>query len=73
MSDYILYGIPVVTFFIVCLIIYIISMKKSKEETEESLNLIKFLPAVVVSIIAFLIIKYTDSQSEPTMTGNYFD
>ena len=70
MSDYILYGIPVLVFFITFLIIY--TIKKSKED-EESLNYIKFLPSVVFGVIAFGILKYKESTAEPTMMGNYFD
>ena len=68
MSDYILYGIPVLVFFITFLIIY--TIKKPKEDEE---SYIKFLPAVVFGVIAFGILKYKESNFEPTMMGNYFD
>ena len=68
MSDYILYGIPVLVFFITFLIIY--TIKKPKEDEE---SYIKFLPAVVFGVIAFGILKYKESTAEPTMMGNYFD
>ena len=68
MSDYILYWIPVIVFFITFLIIY--TIKKPKEDEE---SYIKFLPAVVFGVIAFGILKYKESTAEPTMMGNYFD
>jgi hypothetical protein len=69
MSDYILYGIPVIIFLIASLVIY----STQKPEPDENINYIKFLPAIIVGIIAFVIIKYKESTAEPTMMGNYFD
>ena len=73
MSDYILYGIPVIIFFIISLITYIASIQKSVPGENMEINYMKFLPAVVFGIIAFGIIKYKESTAEPTMMGNYFD
>ena len=76
MSDYILYGIPVLVFFIIALVIYIISIKKPVSDENgkiSKINYINFLPAVLFGIIAFGILKYKESYSEPTMMGNYFD
>jgi hypothetical protein len=78
MSDYILYGIPVLVFFIIALVIYVITTKNSvPDETgkivKAPINYINFLPAVLFGIIAFGILKYKESYSEPTMMGNYFD
>lgn len=76
MSDYILYGIPILVFFIIALVIYVITAKNSvPDETGKNseIKYINFLPAVLFGIVVFGIIKYKESYSEPTMMGNYFD
>ena len=69
-----LYILPLVIF----IIIYLAMIKLSPEEKDKTnayLSLKNIAPAVISSVIVFLIIKYKDKfiHSEPVMSGNYFD
>jgi len=69
MQELLLYGLPSVIFFIVCLIMYKIDEDKKDKKT----NYVKILlPSIISSIVIFGIIKY-QTVSEPMMMGNYFD
>jgi len=64
--------IPVLIFLVLSILLYVISNNENKNE----LNVIflqNVLPSVVVSVFAFLLIKYRDNINEPMMKGNYFD
>ena len=70
-----LYLLPVLIFVIVAIILY--SLTEKKEENEISGILIKnILPASLISILVFIIIKFKDSSAfndERMMMGGYFD
>jgi hypothetical protein len=72
---FLLYGVPVLVFIFTCIFLYTISndTKKDKPKNIISKNV---LPAIVLSLLIFIIIKYKDTDafnSEPVMSGNYFD
>jgi len=64
--------IPGLTFLVLSVLLYIISNNENKNEMSVILTQ-NVLPSVVVSVMAFLIIKYRDNFNEPVMKGNYFD
>ena len=65
--ELILYGLPLLVFLIICMIMY-------KNNEKEEVNYIKILlPGIVITVLVFLIIKYKENVSEPMMNGNYFD
>jgi hypothetical protein len=64
--------IPGLTFLVLSVLLYVISNNENKNEMSVILTQ-NVLPSVVVSVMAFLIIKYRDNFNEPVMKGNYFD
>jgi len=68
------YIIPVIVFLTISLSMYAISNSKEKNKTS-NIFVRNILPAITVSILVFLIIKYRDNlfNSEPMMSGNYFE
>ena len=71
--DYLLYLAPVLFFVITSVIMYLISEEKEKNKSSH-IFLRNMLPASVLSLLVFIIIKYRNSFShEPMMKGNYFD
>jgi len=71
--DYLLYLTPVVFFVITTVIMYLISEEKEKNKLS-NVFLRNMLPASVLSLLVFIIIKYHNtSLLEPMMKGNYFD
>jgi hypothetical protein len=70
-----LYIIPIIIFLIVSIGMYSVSNDKNKSKPETVL-VRNILPAVVVSLLVFAVIKFKDSQlfiDEPLLGGNYFD
>jgi hypothetical protein len=71
--NYLLYGVPFLVFLFTSIFMYTISVDKDKPKNIISKNI---LPAIVLSLLVFIIIKYKDTDhfnSEPMMPGNYFD
>ena len=71
----ILYIIPIIVFLLVSLSMYLVSNNKDKNKLDFIL-IRNVLPAMVISLLVFVIIKYRDSRifnPEPLMQGNYFD
>ena len=70
-----LYLLPVLVFVIIAVILY--SLTEKKEDHSISDTLIKnILPASLISILVFVIIKFKDSSAfndERMMMGGYFD
>ena len=67
------YIIPLIFFVVVSILLYVISNSEDKNEFNTIL-LKNVLPAVVVAVLVFIIVKYRDSFTpEPMMGGNYFD
>ena len=69
----ILVFVPIIVFLLTSSVFYYIT-KKDKEK--EPVNYLKIgAPGILLAVLVFLIIKYKDTfiQSEPVMTGNYFD
>ena len=64
--------IPVLTFLVLSVLLYIISNSEDKNEMSVVLTQ-NILPSAVVSVLAFIIIKCRDNLNEPVMKGNYFD
>ena len=62
-----IYAIPSIIFVAVFLALYY------KDEKQEKPVLKCGLPALVVSVIVFIFMKYKEQSAEPVMTGNYFD
>ena len=70
-----LYLIPLIVFVITSIVLYFISKQEDKDELG-TVFLRNILPAALLSILVFVIIKFKDSQlfsPEPMMPGNYFD
>ena len=73
--NFLLYLIPLVVFLIASFTMYGISTEEDKN-TFSSIFIKNVLPASVISVLVFVIIKFKDSSvfnSEPMMRGNYFD
>uniref|UniRef100_A0A6C0I914 Uncharacterized protein n=1 Tax=viral metagenome TaxID=1070528 RepID=A0A6C0I914_9ZZZZ len=71
----ILYIIPIIVFLLVSLSMYLVSNNKDKNKPDFIL-IRNVLPAMVISLLVFIVIKYRDSRifnPEPLMEGNYFD
>jgi len=84
MEQFYLYLIPVICFFVVWYLGTFIKKEPGKDPKEPGKDpkdtntidiLIKMLPAVLISAIVFVVIKYRDNffVNEPVMQGNYFD
>jgi len=71
--DYLLYLTPVIFFIITTIIMYFVSEEKEKNKLS-NVFFKNMLPASVLSLLVFIIIKYRNtSLLEPMMKGNYFD
>ena len=73
--NFLLYLIPLVVFVVASFTMYSISSEEDKN-TFSSILVKNVLPASVVSVLVFAIIKFKDSglfSPEPMMNGNYFD
>ena len=71
----IVYLLPLFVFIISSITLYYISTDKDKSKPNKIL-LRNVLPAVVISLLVFVLIKYRDAElfnPEPLMGGNYFD
>ena len=73
--DYLLYGVPLLIFLFTTVFMYTLSdnTKKNKPKNIISKNV---LPASVLGLLVFIIIKYKDTDifnNEPMKPGNYFD
>ena len=62
-----IYIIPSVIFVAIFLALYY------KEDNKEKPVIKSVLPALMVGIIVFAVMKYKEQSAEPVMTGNYFD
>jgi len=69
MIEYVLSGI---IFLFLVVFFYLLSSDKKKNEPS-NIFLKNLLPAILTSVIVFVIIKYYQSTHEPVMMGNYFD
>ena len=67
-----LYLVPAIVFVIISLSMYFISKDKEKNKTK-NIVVKNILPAIVISVLAFVFMKYRDTISEPMMSGTYFD
>jgi positive regulator of sigma E activity len=69
-----IYIIPLVVFLVTAATMYLVSKQDDKENTD-NIFLRNILPASLISILVFVIIKYHNNlfDNEPMMTGNYFD
>ena len=73
--NFLLYVLPLVVFVVASSTMYCISTEEDKN-TFSSIFIKNVLPASVVSVLVFVIIKFKDTgvfNSEPMMSGNYFD
>ena len=71
----ILYIVPLVIFIFVSIGMYLVSKDTKKNKIDVILTR-NVLPALTLSLLVFLIIKYKDSEilnPEPIMYGNYWD
>ena len=71
----ILYVVPLVIFIFVSIGMYLVSKDTKKNKIDVILTR-NVLPALTLSLLVFLIIKYKDSEilnPEPIMYGNYWD
>jgi hypothetical protein len=67
--------LPFVVFLVTSVLMYTISADEKKNELG-TIMLRNILPALILSILVFTILKFKDSQifnHEPMMYGNYFD
>ena len=62
-----LYAIPFVVFLLVGVLINLYTPEEKKN------NIKAIVPAFIVSVLVFVLIKYTQQTHEPMMPGNYFD
>ena len=62
-----LYVIPFVVFLLVGVLLHLYNNEEKKN------NFKAIVPAFIVSILVFIIIKFTQQTHEPMMPGNYFD
>jgi len=68
------YIIPIIIFLITSITMYCVSNQDDKENIS-NIFLRNILPASLISILVFVIIKYHNNlfNNEPMMSGNYFD
>jgi hypothetical protein len=72
--NYLLYILPIVCFIIVAVSMYTVSADEEKSNFSVIFTR-NILPALVISALVFVIIKFKDSGAfvdEPMKTGNYF-
>ena len=67
-----IYILPIAIFFIISLAMYGLSNDKNKNKSS-NIFIRNVLPAIVISVLVFVFIKYRDHFEEPMMGGNYFD
>ena len=72
--DFFLYGVTLAVFVFASVFLYIISDSQKKDKPKHILAR-NVLPASVIGLLVFIIIKNKDSQilAEKTMDGNFFD
>ena len=69
-----IYIVPIIVFLVMSIGIYY--LKNGQTEKKEDTNVVFILiPSLVVSVLVYVFIKYKDHMfnSEPMMTGNFFD
>jgi hypothetical protein len=69
------YIVPIIVFILCSFGLYSISNDKTKSKPK-TIFIRNILPASVVSLLVFLVIKFKDSHvfnNEPLMQGNFFD
>ena len=67
--------LPFIVFIVTSVLMYTISADEKKNEFS-TIVLRNVLPAAVIGVLVFTILKFKDSQifnHEPMMYGNYFD
>jgi len=71
-----IFYIPVILFLVIALTMYFLESDTTKRNTMSFIGIRVILPAIVVALLSFVIIKYRDSSlfsQEKMMKGNYFD
>lgn len=71
----ILYILPIIIFIISSVLLYTLSTDP-KKKTLKNIAVRNILPGLVLGVTVFSIIKFKDAglfNSEPMMSGNYFD
>ncbi len=76
-----IYIVPIIVFLVMSFGIYFLKKDTSKDtsskdaEKKENNFVFIILPSLVVSILVYVFIKYKDHifNSEPMMSGNFFD
>ena len=69
-----IYILPIIIFIVTSIVLYMLSTDPKKKSIS-SITVRNILPATVLAITVFCIIKFKDNlfTSEPMMDGNYFD
>ena len=73
--NFLLYGLPILIFVVVSIIMYSISAVENKNKFS-TIFLRNMLPSLIIAILVFTVIKFKDSQAfndEPMKMGNFFD
>jgi hypothetical protein len=73
--NFLLYGLPVLVFIIVAIVMYTISADENKNNFS-TIFVRNILPSLVIALVVFTIIKFKNSQAfdyEPMKTGSFFE
>ena len=73
--SFLLYGLPVLIFIVVSIVMYSISADENKNNFGTIFKR-NILPSLIIAILVFTIIKFKDAQAfndEPMKMGNFFD